>query len=104
MRFKTGFVVGCATGYYLTHKGRRLRVPLTSRTTLVTAAEWPRLPDPSSSSLSLSGEKLRALGDLVLERATDLLRSPAGELARDRALARLEEKFASSRAVLARSR
>ena len=28
MRFKTGFVVGCAAGFYLTQKARQLRAPL----------------------------------------------------------------------------
>jgi hypothetical protein len=92
VRFKTGFVVGCAAGYYLTERLRRLKAPLAGRT-LVTAPSsgWPLRNGAGGLSTEITPEKLRAITDLARERATDLLQGPLGSQARDRAMALFEE-------------
>ncbi len=103
MRFKTGFVLGCATGLYLTRKVRQLRGPLAGRETV---------PPASSSRLRQSGlslitsdpkaEKVLALGDLARQRARDIIGGPVGEVARQRVIALFEDTIASQRAEPAR--
>jgi hypothetical protein len=100
MKFRTGFVLGCAAGLYATRKARQLRGPLAGGTTLVAPAEWPRR---ASASL-VSSEKVRALGDLARERATDVFRGPVGDLARERVVAAFEGVLANQRAELSRRR
>ena len=54
MRFRTGFVVGCAAGFYLTRKARQLRAPIPSRGQLAApASEWPAHSGPMRVLLSL---------------------------------------------------
>jgi hypothetical protein len=98
MRFKTGFLVGCAAGVYLTQKARHLRAPLAGRTWVEVPASGWRPPGGSGSlAADLTAEKVRALGDLARERASDLLRGPMGDLARERAIALFEGAIASQR-------
>ena len=98
MRFKTGFVVGCAAGFYLTQKARSLAAPLNGRDRQsASGADWqPRHDGILVSEVRV--EKVRALGDLARERATDLLRGPVGDLARERVIALFEGAVASQRA------
>ena len=100
MRFKTGFLVGCAAGVYLTQKVRHLRAPLAGRTWVAVPASGWRPPGRSAAHWprDLTAEKVRALGDLARERASDLLRGPMGDLARERAIALFEGAIASQRA------
>ncbi len=103
MRFKTGFVVGCAAGFYLTQKARQLRAPLAARGWGdATAWDWRRQSGPGTLAADLKAEKVRALGDLARERATDLLRGPVGDLARERAMALFEGAIASQRTEAAK--
>ncbi|HLN07251.1 MAG TPA: hypothetical protein VK217_13300 [Acidimicrobiales bacterium] len=98
MRFKTGFVVGCAAGFYLTQKARQLRAPLAGRTWVAApTTDWPRRSGPGMLGADLKAEKVRALGDLARERASDLLRGPAGDLARERVIALFEGALAAQR-------
>jgi hypothetical protein len=101
MRFKTGFIVGCAAGVYVTHKARELRAPLTGRWVKAPAG---RARQESAAALvaELKAEKVRALGDLARERAGDLLRGPVGDLARERVIALFEGAIATQRADAAR--
>jgi len=102
MRFKTGFVVGCAAGFYLTQKARRLRAPLATRAWMNSST--PDRPTPQSP-VRLSDvrvEKVRAIGDLARERAGDLLRGPAGDLARERVIALFEGAITSQRSEATR--
>ena len=80
MRFKTGFVVGCATGLYLDPQGRQFGTPspgagLSSHPAHSGCAERPQhaTRDPRQGSL----------GDLARTRS-GLLHGPVGKLARDR--------------------
>ena len=84
MRFKTGFVVGCATGLYLTRKVRQLRDPLAGRRPIVApGSQWLRQSGPSMLTGDLRADKVLALGDLARTRASDLLHGPVGKLARE---------------------
>jgi len=103
MRFKTGFVVGCAAGFYLTQKARQLRAPLAGRTWVaLPASDLLRQSAPSKQAIDLRAEKVRALRDLARERAGDILRGPVGDLARERAIALFEGAIASQRAEAGR--
>jgi hypothetical protein len=103
MRFKTGFVVGCAAGVYLTQKARQLRTPLAGRTWVTAPApDWRHQEAPGAFSSELRAEKVRALGDLARERATDLLRGPVGDLARERVIALFGGAIATQRAEAGR--
>ena len=103
MRFRTGFVVGCATGLYLTKKARQLRAPLAGRTGVsAPGTQWLRQSGPGLLSGDLKAEKVLALGDLARVRARDLLRGPVGNLARERAIALFEDAVASQRAETTR--
>jgi hypothetical protein len=77
MRFRTGFVVGCAAGYYLTQKARHLRAPISSRSS-------------NGSATDSNSGKAISLSDLARERAGDVLHSQIGNLARDRVMAMFE--------------
>jgi hypothetical protein len=102
MRFKTGFVVGCAAGFYLNQKARRLRAPIAARSQLVEPASgWLRSSAPGVRAAELKAEKVLALGDLARARAGDILRGPVGNLARERVIA-LFESAASQRAEATR--
>ncbi|MGO9332918.1 MAG: hypothetical protein ACLQCU_02480 [Acidimicrobiales bacterium] len=103
MRFRTGFVLGCAAGFYLTQKARRLRAPLAGRSPLTSpASDWLGRNGPGVHAAELRAEKILALGDLARERASDLLRGPVGNLARERVIARFESAIASQRAEATR--
>ena len=72
MRFKAGFVVGCAVGAWTVTKASQLqRLGVGTR----------RIP---RRDFEVSAEKVRALGDLARERLTTFLDSPAGEATRER--------------------
>jgi hypothetical protein len=103
MRFKTGFVVGCATGLYLTRKVRQLQGPLSGRRPVAAArSQWLRQGGPSLLSADLKADKVLALGDLAWARARDLLQGPVGNLARERVIALFEDAIAAQRAEAAR--
>jgi len=103
MRFRTGFVVGCAAGYYLTQKARRLRAPTVGRGQLASpTSDWLRYSGPNVRAAELKAEKVLALGDLARERASDLLRGPAGNLARERVIALFEGAISPERAEATR--
>jgi hypothetical protein len=97
MRFRTGFVVGCAAGFYLTHKARQLRAPVGRRQLAFSPSEWTRHNGTSPRVPELKAEKVLALGDLARERATDLLRGPVGKLARERVIALFENAVSPQR-------
>ncbi|MGD1011832.1 MAG: hypothetical protein ABR925_04770 [Acidimicrobiales bacterium] len=84
MRFRTGFVVGCAAGYYLTQKARQLRAPVSGRTS-------------TGSVTDSDAGKIVSLSDLARERAGDLLHSQIGNLARERVIALFENASAIQR-------
>ena len=96
MRFKTGFVVGCATGLYLTRKVRQLRGPLAGNRP-VAVPGWPRHGGLSLITADPKADKVLAIGDLARQRARDLVRGPVGDLARQRVIALFEEAIASQR-------
>jgi len=104
MRFKTGFVIGCAAGCYLTQKARRLGAPLAGRgwATEPAAPDAQRQEANGTLAADLRAEKVRALGDLARERASDLLRGQVGDLARERVIALFEGAVASQRAEAGR--
>jgi len=98
MRFKTGFVVGCAAGFYLTQKARHLRAPVVGRTWVTSPSSgWLRENGSGMLAADARAEKVRALGDLAWERASAVLRGPAGDLARERVIALFESALASQR-------
>ncbi|MGD0943088.1 MAG: hypothetical protein ABR972_02270 [Acidimicrobiales bacterium] len=99
MRFRTGFVAGCAICLYLTHKVRQLQGPLGRRSPLkASSSQWLGQSGPGLDSADLRAEKVLALGDLARERARDLLRGPVGNLARERVIALFEDAVAAQRA------
>jgi len=103
MRFKTGFVVGCAAGFYLTQKARQLGAPLPGRKWVaVPASDVLRQNGSGNQAIDVRAEKVRALRDLARERAGDILRGPVGDLARERAIALFEGAIASQRAEVGR--
>jgi hypothetical protein len=103
MRFRTGFVVGCAAGFYLTRKARQLRAPIPSRGELAApASERLEHNGPNVRAVELKAEKVLALGDLARERASDLLRGPVGNLARERVIAIFESAISPQRAEATR--
>jgi hypothetical protein len=98
MRFRTGFVVGCAAGFYLTKKARQLRAPIASRGQLASpTSDWSQHTSPNVRAAELKAEKVLALGDLARERASDLLRGPVGNLARERVIALFESAVSPQR-------
>jgi hypothetical protein len=100
MRFKTGFMLGCATGLYLTRKVRQLQGPLAGRGSMsAPSSQWLRQSGPSLLTGDLKADKVLALGDLARERARDLLRGPVGNLARERVINLFEDAIASQRPV-----
>ena len=98
MRFRTGFVVGCAAGYYLTQKVRQLQAPTVSRSQLgKSASAWSGRESPNGRVPELKAEKVLALGDLARARASDLLHGPVGNLARERVIALFENAISPQR-------
>jgi len=103
MRFKTGFVLGCATGLYVTRKVRQLRVPLSGRDPVATpSSPWLRPGGLSMITSDPKADKVLAVGDLARQRARDLLRGPVGDLARQRVIALFEDAVVSQRSEPAR--
>ena len=72
MRFRAGFVVGCAVGGWVVTKASHLQ----------RLGVAPRRG--AARDVDATAEKLRALGDLARERFTTFLDSPAGEATRER--------------------
>ncbi|MGH9304180.1 MAG: hypothetical protein ACRDZ5_07180 [Acidimicrobiales bacterium] len=71
MRFKFGFMVGCAAGAWAVSKVVQLR-----KVGIV-----PGAASRSNGTGDLTAEKARAIGDLAKERLTTFLDSPAGGVA-----------------------
>ncbi len=103
MRFKTGFLVGCATGLYLTHKARQLSAPVMGRSQLASVtSDWLRHNGTGARAAEMKAEKVLALGDLARARAGDLLRGPVGNRARERVIALFENAVTPQRAEATR--
>jgi hypothetical protein len=103
MRFRTGFVVGCAAGFYLTHKARQLSAPVGGRSQLASVtSDRLRHNGTSVRGAEVKAEKVLALGDLARERAGDLLRGPVGNMARERVIALFENAISPQRAETTR--
>jgi len=91
MKFRTGFVVGCAATLYVTEKARRLRAPIVGQVAMTgPTGDWPLRGIASTQLLDSGSEKVKALGGLARERALDVLRGPLADLARDRAVSLFE--------------
>jgi len=80
MRFKTGFVLGCAAGAWAVSKASQLRPGERDRD----KAEWPRASGSRDEGFEAAAERVRAIGDLARERVSGLLDSPLGGIARAR--------------------
>jgi hypothetical protein len=78
MRFRAGFVVGCAVGGWAVVKVVQLQRPGVA---VHQNGSRSAAPHPS---VDLTVEKVRALGDLARERLTSILDSPVGETAKQR--------------------
>jgi hypothetical protein len=80
MRFKTGFLVGCAAGAWAVSKASQLRH------TDAAQADWPTAAGSQAEHVNVeaASERVRALGDLARERFNGFLESPLGGVARDR--------------------
>ncbi|HXY45571.1 MAG TPA: hypothetical protein VEH29_15395 [Acidimicrobiales bacterium] len=88
MRFKVGFLLGCAAGAWAASKASQLRRTDGPR------ADWPRVASSRADAVNAeaTAERVRALGDLARERFTGFLDSPLGGMAR----ARVVEMLSSS--------
>ncbi|MGA8680579.1 MAG: hypothetical protein ABSB54_02625 [Acidimicrobiales bacterium] len=80
MRFKVGFVLGCAAGAWAASKASQLKKSGHPR------ADWPRVASSRAEAVNAeaTAERVRALGDLARDRFSGLLASPLGGLARAR--------------------
>jgi hypothetical protein len=80
MRFKTGFVVGCAAGAWAASKAASLRRVDYSDNS------WPRVVGSRARAVSaeVAAEKVRAVSDLARERVNGFMDSQAGAVARQR--------------------
>ena len=77
MKFKVGFVMGCAAGYWAASKASQLQQ----------VGAGPARSRPAANGAraeAVSAEKVRAISDLAKARLGDLLESPMGGVARDR--------------------
>jgi hypothetical protein len=84
MRFKAGFVVGCAAGVWAASKASHLRHPTRDQ------GSWPRVVNSRADLVGAGGsdlavERLRALFDLARERVGDVFEGQFHSIARDRA-------------------
>ena len=98
MRFRTGFVVGCAAGVYLTRKARQLLTPIAGRQLDVPTPDWLGHNSSNVRTAELKADKVLALGDLARARASDLLRGQLGNVARERVIALFESAISPQRA------
>lgn len=78
MRFKTGFVLGCAAGAWAVSKASQLR-----RGDGGERSEWPRAGSRADGA-EATAERVRAIGGLARERFTEFLDGPIGDIARAR--------------------
>jgi hypothetical protein len=80
MKFRTGFVVGCAAGAWAAAKVAELRHVETRD------SSWPRVVGSRAKNVSaeVAADKVRAVSDLARERMNFLMESPIGGLARQR--------------------
>ena len=80
MRFKTGFLLGCAAGAWAVSKASQLKHSDGVR------ADWPRVASSRAEHVNAeaTSERVRAFGDLARERFNGFLESPLGGVARDR--------------------
>jgi hypothetical protein len=80
MRFKIGFVVGCAAGAWAASKVAELRHVETPDNS------WPRVVGSRAKNLSaeVAADKVRAVSDLARERMNFLMDSQLGGVARQR--------------------
>jgi len=80
MRFKTGFVLGCAAGAWAASKTAQLRYADRPK------PDSPRVVSSRAPSLSAdaTAERARALGEIARGRFTVFLESPLGGAARAR--------------------
>ena len=74
MRFKTGFLLGCAAGAWGVVKASHLK------NTDAAQGDWPRTAGSRAEHVSAeaTSERVRALGDLARERLSGFLDSPLG--------------------------
>jgi hypothetical protein len=101
VRFRTGFVLGCATGLYVTRKISQFKGPLgRDERDEASAPEWPYAARGRNGLLisDLNTEKVIALGTLVKERAGDVLLGPIGDIAHGRIVKLFDEGVGSRRA------
>jgi hypothetical protein len=80
MRFKTGFLVGCAAGAWAASKASQLKQGDGTR------ADWPRVATSRAEHVNAeaTAERVRVISDLARERFNDFLTTPLGAMARDR--------------------
>jgi hypothetical protein len=80
MRFKAGFVLGCAAGAWAVSKASQMR------RTDPPSNSWPRVVSSRADMVNAEAtvERLRAVGDLARERLGDLVDSQRRNVARDR--------------------
>jgi len=83
MRFKLGFVVGCAAGAWAAAKAAELR---RGDQSLGDSGSWPRVVGSRAKTVSaeVAAEKVRAVSDLARERVNGFMDSPLGGVARQR--------------------
>ncbi|HKH88248.1 MAG TPA: hypothetical protein VKA05_05470 [Acidimicrobiales bacterium] len=81
MRFKAGFVTGCAVGLWAANKTAQLR-----RVGVRPHSGAPRSVGSRADAINaeLTAEKMRALGQLARHRLNDVLERPMGVAARAR--------------------
>ncbi|MGH9169790.1 MAG: hypothetical protein ACRD0Z_02805 [Acidimicrobiales bacterium] len=80
MRFKTGFVVGCAAGAWAAAKAAELR-RLDRRD-----ASWPRVVGSRAKTVSaeVAADKVRVVSDLARQRVNGLMEGHLGVTTRQR--------------------
>jgi len=78
MRFKVGFVMGCAVGYWAASKATQLHQ----------LGAGPKRDNPKPAAAprvdAVNAEKMRAISDLARARLGELLDSPISGVARER--------------------
>lgn len=92
MRFKVGFVMGCAMGFMAAQKASQLQQ----------LGNGPRRARPKAAAgrgESINSEKVKAISDLARARLQDLLESPIGGVTRDRVTELIGASLGASRAI-----